>query len=279
MSGVCDVTSDRDDPDRRLFAEELKAMRKQRGWSREEVAKLISFSVSTIGNIEAAFRAPTREQALLLDKAFDTPGSFARLEERLRGVVFSSGFRPFWPYETRARMLKYFQNILVPGMFQTEDYARAILATNPGVTEPELEERVAARIARQSILDRKDPPPPWMWIVLDEHVLHRNIGTPGLMAAELERLVELARRPRINIQVVPDRRAYPGLLGALVIAEMDQGADIVYLETALEGQIVENPAMTESMTVLFDVLRMEALTGDASVALIEEAVEQWKQRS
>ena len=275
------MTSDRDDPDRRLFAEELKAMRKQRGWSREEVAKLISFSVSTIGNIEAAFRAPTREQALLLDKAFDTPGSFARLEERLRGVVFSSGFRPFHPYEIRARTLKYFQNMLVPGMFQTEDYARAILESHPGVSAPEVEERVAGRMARQSILDRNDPP--WMWIVLDEHVLHRNIGAPELMAAQLERLVTLNERPRINIQVIPDRRAYPGLLGAFVIAEMhrnpDGNPDIVYTETALEGQTLEHPDMAESATVLFDALRLEALTGDASLALIEEAVEQWKKRS
>ena len=277
MSGVCDVTSDRDDPDRRLFAEELKAMRKQRGWSREEVAKLISFSVSTIGNIEAAFRAPTREQALLLDKAFDTPGSFARLEERLRGVVFSSGFRPFAPYEARARMLRTFEHALVPGLLQTEDYARAILGSHPGVTEPELEERVAARMARQSILDRADPP--WLWVVLDEHVLHRNVAEPPLMAAQVEHLVESTRRPRINIQVVPDRRGYPGLLGAFVIAEMDQGADIVYLETALEGQTVEHPALVEAATVRFDALRTEALTGEASLALIEEAVEQWKQRS
>ncbi|HEX7660457.1 MAG TPA: helix-turn-helix transcriptional regulator [Pseudonocardiaceae bacterium] len=275
------MAAGQDDPDRKLFAEELKAMRKQRGWSREELAKLISFSPSTIGNIEAAFRAPTREQALLLDKAFDTPGTFSRLEERLRGVVFSSGFRPFHPYEIRARTLKYFQNMLVPGMFQTEDYARAILESHPGVSAPEVEERVAGRMARQSILDRNDPP--WMWIVLDEHVLHRNIGAPELMAAQLERLVTLNERPRINIQVIPDRRAYPGLLGAFVIAEMhrnpDGNPDIVYTETALEGQTLEHPDMAESATVLFDALRLEALTGDASLALIEEAVEQWKKRS
>ena len=115
--------------------------------------------------------------------------------------------------------------------------------------------------------------------MLDEHVLHRHIGSPELMVTQMEHLAELASRPRINIQVIPDKRAYPGLRGAFVIAETDQLPAIIYLETASEGQTVENPDMAESMTVLFDAIRMEALTGDASLALIEEAAQRWKTQS
>ena len=254
-------------------------MREDRHWSRDELGKLINFSSSTINNIESMFRAPTHQQALLLDKAFGTPGTFARLEARLRGVPFSAGFRPFSPYEGNARTLKNFENMLVPGLLQTDDYARAIFRTRPGISDEDVEASVAARITRQAILDRKEPPPPWFWVVLDEHVLHRHIGSPELMFTQMEHLAELASRPRINIQVIPDKRAYPGLRGAFVIAETDQLPAIIYLETASEGQTVENPDMAESMTVLFDAIRMEALTGDASLALIEEAAQRWKTQS
>ena len=270
------MVGDRNDPDRKLFAEELRAMREDRHWSRDELGKLINFSASTINNIESMFRAPTHQQALLLDKAFGTPGTFARLEARLRGVPFSAGFRPFSPYEGEALTLKYFQNILVPGMFQTEDYARTLEGTYPGASEQDVQQRVAARLARQSILDRTDPRPPWLWIVLDEQALHRNIGGPAVMVAQMERLVELAGRPRINIQVIPADRPHPGLMGAFVIAEMDQGTAILYVETVSNGQTVENPEMAAGMTVMFDALRAEALPSSASLGLIEEEVQRWK---
>ena len=269
----------RDDPDRKLFAEELKAMRQQRGWKRDELAKMINFSESTIGNIEAMYRAPTRQQAALLDKAFDAPGTFARLEERIRGVAFSTGFRPFYPYEQAALTLKTFQHTLVPGLFQTKDYARAILETHPGVSEQVVQDRVEGRISRQAMLNRTEPAPPWLWAVLDEHVLNRDIGGPAVMFAQMERLAELARRPRINIQVIPGDRPHAGLLGAFVLAEMDEPPVMLHLETGFGGQTVEHPQMAATMVVLFDTLRMEALTGGASLALIEEAALRLKEGS
>ena len=115
------MTTSKSDPDRALFADELRAMRKHRGWTRDELGARINFSGSTIGNIESGLRAPTRDQALLLDQAFETPGTFARLEGRLRGVPFSSGFRPVPPVRGGARMIKTFEHTIVPGLFQTRD--------------------------------------------------------------------------------------------------------------------------------------------------------------
>ena len=253
-------------------------MREDRHWSRDELGKLINFSASTINNIESMFRAPTHQQALLLDKAFGTPGTFARLEARLRGVPFSAGFRPFYPYEREAGTLRTFEHTLVPGLFQTEDYTRTLAEAYPGVSQQDVQERVGARMARQTILDRKEPAPPWMWVVLDEHVLHQEIGGPAVMVAQMERLAELARRPRINIQVIPAGRPHPGLLGAAVIAELDEGPAIVYVETVLEGQTVENPDIAKAVTLVFDALRAEALTSGASLALIEEAALRWKEK-
>jgi transcriptional regulator with XRE-family HTH domain len=273
------MTAPGSDPDRALFAEELRAMRKQRGWTRDELGARINFSGSTIGNIESGQRAPTRDQALLLDEAFGTPGTFQRLEGRLRGVPFSSGFRPFTPYEAEARTIKTFQHTIVPGLFQTEEYARAMMEGYPDTTEQEVKERVQGRMARQVILTRDDPPPPRVWAVLDQQVLARSIGGPAVMTRQMDHLAALARRPRITIQVIPADRPHPGLLGAFVIAETGQPPAIVYLDSALDGQTVENPDIAEAMSDMFDALRTEALTGGASLNLIEEAAQRWKEQT
>ena len=273
------MTTLKSDPDRALFADELRAMRKHRGWTRDELGARINFSGSTIGNIESGLRAPTRDQALLLDEAFGTPGTFARLEGRLRGVPFSSGFRPFHPFEADARVLKTFEHTIVPGLFQTRDYARVMMEGYPDTTELEVMDRVEGRMARQAILAREDPPPPRMWAVLDQQVLTRDVGGPAVMCGQMDHLAGLARRPRINIQVIPADRPHPGLLGAFVIAEVSEPPAIVYLENALDGQTVENPDMAEAMSLTFDALRMEALTGGASLNLIEEAAQRWKEQT
>jgi transcriptional regulator with XRE-family HTH domain len=262
--------------DRKLFAEELKAMRIQRGWTQEELAQKINFSSSTVSNIESGHRAPTEAQAAAIDAAFGAPGTFVRLERRIRGLSFSSGFRPFEPYEKTAVTLRVFEHTLIPGLFQTEDYARTILETYPESAEQVVQERVDLRLARQAILSRKDPPPPHIWALLDEQVLRRNVGGPAAMYEQIKHLAELGRMQRIHIQVIPADRPHPGLQGAFALAEMDHPPVIVYLERASDGQTVEDAATSETMTLLFDALRMEALSGGTSLKMIDEAVQRWK---
>lgn len=263
--------------DRAMFAEELKAARSQRGWSVAEVADKIGFSPSTIKNIESGQRAPTPEQATRLDTAFGTPGTFARTERRMRGVPFSAGFRPFAPHEQSARMLKTVHHSLLPGLYQTDEYALAGLRVHPETDEDAAKERLTARMERQAILFRSEPAPPRMISLLAEHVLYANIGGPAVMAAQMEHLLELAQMPRITIQIIPDQ-VHSGLNGAFVIAEAGQLPHTVYLETAMGGQVIESPDAAEAMTVLFDALRAEALTRSASLELIKEAVRQWNDR-
>ena len=267
------------DDERNPFAAEMVAMRKQRGWTQEDLAGHMLVSASTVANIESEYRPPTTAQALAADEVFGTPGTFQRHERRLRGIPFSAGFRPFQPYEAEARVLRIFEHSLVPGLFQTEDYAREILGIRPETTAEDVKELVDGRMKRQAILSREDPPPPRVWAVLTEHVLTMDIGNPAVMLAQVEHIAELARRPRINIQVLPAGRLHSGWNGAFWIAEMEQPPAMVYLDNASEGQTVEDPGMAESMTLLFDALRMEALTGSASLRFFEEAIPRWKERT
>jgi len=267
----------REDPDRRLFAEQLKAMREHAGLSRDELGSRIGYSGSTIANIETMYRAATPDQARRLDDAFGLPGIFARIEERLHGVPFSAGFRPFHPYEAEARSLRMFQHVLIPGLFQTEAYARAILETHPNTTDDQISDRVTGRLDRQAILDRDTPPPPLLWVLLDENVLHRNVGGAKVMQDQLAHLAQMAQRPNITVQVIPAARPHPGLLGAFVIAQMGDGRSVVYLETAASGQTADDADTCAEITLMFDTLRTEALPGSASQSLIERHAEEWNQ--
>lgn len=259
----------------RAFAEELRAFREQAGMSRDELAARVNYSSSLIAMIETARRTPTRRLAQLCDEVFGTPETFTRHEKRLRGVPFSAGFRPFEPYESEAVSLRLFEHTLVPGLLQTEGYARAILATHPNTSADEVEERLAARMARQAILTREDPPPPLVWALLDEAVLRREVGGSKVMLDQLAHLADAARRPNITVQVIARSTAHSGLHGAFAIAETSDMPAIVYLETADDGQTIEDPDMGARMSVRFDALRTEALTGSASLGLLEKVMDEW----
>jgi transcriptional regulator with XRE-family HTH domain len=267
-----------EEDERSMFAEELIAMRKQRGWTQEELAARMLVSTSTIANIESGYRAPTPAQAAKADEVFGTPGTFQRHERRMRGIPFSAGFRPFQPHEAAARLIKTFQHSLVPGLFQTRAYAQTITETYPETTAEDAKERVEGRMGRQAILFREEPPPPRVHAILDEQVLHRSVGGPAVMAEQTEHLAELAMMPRISIQIIPSDMPHAGLLGAFVIAETHQAPAIVYLESALDGQVLESAAEAEVMDVMFRALQMEALTGSASLIKVKEAAQRWKEQ-
>lgn len=267
-----------EDAERSMFAEELIAMRNQRGWTQEELAAKMLVSVSTIANIESGYRAPTAAQAAKADEVFGTPGTFQRHERRMRGIPFSAGFRPFQPHEATARLIKTFQHSLVPGLFQIPAYAQAILEVNPETTDKVVKERVDGRLDRQSILFREDPPPPRVHAILDEQVLYRNVGGPAVMAEQMDHLAELAGMPRISIQVIPSDRPHAGLLGAFVVAETGQPPAIVYTDSVLDGQVMESADQAEAIDVVFRALLMEALTGSASLTKVKEAAQRWKEQ-
>jgi transcriptional regulator with XRE-family HTH domain len=198
------------------FAEELRAWREKAGMSRDELAARVSYSPSLIAMIETGRRSPSRKLAELLDEVFGTPGAFARHEKRLRDVPFPASFRPFTVYEAEATALRWYEHSLVPGLLQTGGYARAVLSTRPNSTEDEIEELVAARMARQEVLVREDPPSPLLYVLLDEGVLHRPVAMPEVMRDQVTHLVGLSQRHGVTIQVVPyTAGGHSGLLGRL----------------------------------------------------------------
>ena len=273
------------------FADELRAHRSAQGWTQADVAAKTSYSESLIAQVETCRKAATPELAKALDRVFatpgftedapgvpGTPGTFGRLVVRLRNLPFPASFRSFAPHEAEATALYIFEHSMIPGLLQTEAYARAILETHPDVTEDVVIQRLAGRLSRQEILDRDDPPPPVVCALLDQSTLNREIGGPVAMRDQLVHLVAMSRRPNITVQVIPNTGAHPGLLGAFTVADLGGSPGIVNLEDIADGRVTEDAATVSMVALRFHTLRGDALSKGASRDLIEGVIqERWKE--
>lgn len=280
--------SERDRETVSLFVDEMRAMRESRGWSQAELARQASCSESLIAMVETYQRAPSQSLARALDRAFLTPGftedtetgawspgTFARLWQKLRTVSFPTAFRPFAEREAVATALRTFEHSFVPGLLQTADYARAVVSTKLGATEADIETDVSERIARQWILTRDVPPPPRLWVLIDEGILYRPVAPAAVMRDQLGHLVGMSQLPNVTIQVVPYAAGgHTGLLGAFILADLTPTQSIVFLDDASGGHVAEDAPVVSGMALLFDALRSDALPKVASRDLIVKVTEE-----
>jgi transcriptional regulator with XRE-family HTH domain len=280
--------SDRDRERLSLFVDELRAMRAERGWTRAQLAAEARYSESLIAMVENYDRAATQSLAKALDLAFKTagfiqdapgkpgkPGTFERMWLKLRTISFPESFRPYAELEAKATVLRTFEHSLVPGLLQTEDYARAVLGTKPGATEAEIETDVAERLARQQILTRHEPPPPRVYALLDEGILYRPVAPAQVMRDQFDHLIDMSQQPHITIQIVPyGAGGHSGLLGTFIIAELPTAQSIVFVEDVLGGRVAEEASAVSEVAMCFEALRSEALPKVASRDLIAKVAEE-----
>jgi transcriptional regulator with XRE-family HTH domain len=267
----------------RVFGAMLRFYRMKAGMSQDQLGGLVYLTGDMIGKVEAGQRAPSEQlvDAIEALPALATDGALTELREVLRDYLKRRpypGWFADWPNkEAQAATLRSFQPLVVPGLLQTEDYARAVLRSRVGDTDAEVEEMIAARMGRQVILDRDRPPT--LWVILDEGVLRRPIGGPAVMGEQLRQLAKAARRPSIVLQVIPAATgAHQGLNGgAFVIADFgdDGGSAVGYQDTAVAGQIVESADEVSSLMLMWDTLKSEALPRSASLELLEEVAKTW----
>ncbi len=165
--------------------------------------------------------------------------------------------------------------ILVPGLLQTAEYARALFVA-AGEDADRAEELVAARLDRQAVVDR--PRPPHVVVVLDEAVLHRLIGSPAIMCDQLTHLAAVSGRPHVSVEVVPaSTGANAGLSGGFQLASCDGAPDVLNM-SGVEDVTAEGRSLLRRATVVFDLVRGDALPRTASRSLVLEIAEQWKSR-
>ncbi|MCX4474686.1 helix-turn-helix domain-containing protein [Micromonospora sp. NBC_01655] len=257
-----------------LFAGELRRLRSGAGLPQEALGERVNYSASLVAAVEQCRRPPREEFTQRCDEALRADGLLVRIRETLVRESLMPWFREWVTIEQEATALRSFEPLVVPGLLQTEAYARALYEGAAQFVGEALEEQVVARLARQAVLDR--PAPPQLVAVLDYTVLERPVGGPDVMREQLRHLVEVGRRPRVHLHLVPRGiGAYPGLNGAFVLATPPDSDDVGYLDNQLQGTIVERTVDVHSLRQVWESVRAEALPHGATLTAISEAAEAW----
>jgi Predicted transcriptional regulator with C-terminal CBS domains len=261
------------------FGRELARMRKSAGLSQVALSKHLGCSASLIAHIEIAARNPTADFAKRCDAFFGTEDRFARLQRDIASPATGPSWYMRWSTEVepRARVLRSWDPLVVPGLLQTEDYARAMFVGGLAKTTDEVEKLVTARLRRQAVVEREDPPV--IWALIEEGVLHRKIGGPQVMCGQLDHLIALARRPNVTIQVVPEEtECTVGYTSGFILAELPDSPTVVSVESLERGVVSSEHDFVCHVWDRYDKLRAEAYRAPESLNRIKEAKAQWMAR-
>jgi transcriptional regulator with XRE-family HTH domain len=262
-----------------FLGEELRRARVAAGFSSQDaLAAKLGFDRTVVAKAETGQRPPTVDvlaawcQACHLDD--ELFGRLAVLARRADGPV-PTWFEDWLRAEGEAHTLRIWQPLIIPGLLQTAEYARALFLA-AGADDAKADELVAVRLERQLVLDR--PEPPHAITVLDESALHRLVGSPAIMCEQLAHLADLAERPDISVEIVPTSMgANAGLSGGFQLASCDGAPDVLNMN-GVEDVMEERRSLVRHATRIFDLVRGDALPRAASRTLIMEAAEQWKTR-
>jgi transcriptional regulator with XRE-family HTH domain len=269
---------------RMLLGAQLRRLRETAGVSPEKAAYEIRASRSKISRMEngrVAFKLrdvddllilygvtdrQQRSQVLLLARQSTAPDWWAKY-----GDILPGWFETYLGLESAAVSIRSFEVQFVPGLFQTEDYARAVTRLgHHSASDDEIDRRVALRLRRQELLTRPDPPR--IWAVMDEAVLRRSHGGAAVMSSQLRRLVEAAELPHVSFQIVPfSRGGHAGAGGAFLILRFGERdlPDVVYIEQLTSAVYLDQRPDVEHYLEVVDQLSGEALTPAETRAFIE----------
>lgn len=261
-------------------------MREQSGMTAAQAADRAGWPQSKITKIELGERKNVTSQDLAT--LFEVYGvADRRAKEALEGLARDAKERGWWSrykgvftdllpdFETEASSIRTYESQVVPGLLQLPEYIEAVFEGGQ-VHEPEIiRQAVAARLHRQEILHRFDPPE--LWAVLDEATLRRVVGGPEVIRKQLQHLIHMAARHNITIQVVPfEAGAHSALLGSFVILDFAGPLDpsLAYAETYAASLMLETPAELAKYKAIFGHLQGSALSAADSVALMESVMSQ-----
>lgn len=268
---------------RKRLGIELRRLREQRGLTCEDVGQRLDCSGTRISRIEtsriSARPGDVRELLELYGVTGSEADSLVQLARDARrkgwwhtyGQVLPHWFEAYIGLEAEATKQRDFQPMVIPGLFQTEDYARAMLRAAPNAGRiGDIDQQVALRMARQEVLTQDNPPD--LWVVLSESVLRVQVSGPATMRTQLRRLIDLSEQPNITLQVLPfSTAALVHPISPFTILGFPDTADptVVYLEHLTGSLFIEGKEEVHRYTVVFDHLRAEALGTSQSVDLIE----------
>ena len=211
----------------------------------------------------------TRSGLVLLTRQANTPGWWSKY-----GDIMADWFEAYLGLETAASVIRSFELQFVHGLFQTEDYARAVtMLGHTSAPAQEIDRRVSLRLKRQDLLN--GPTPPQVWSVLDEGALRRPVGGPAVMRAQLERLVEMSKLRHVTIQVVPfSRGGHAASGGSFTVLRFSEPEvpDVVYIEQLTSALYLDKREDVDHYLEVMNHLSTEALTPPQSAKFIAEII-------
>ncbi|KAA2254929.1 helix-turn-helix domain-containing protein [Solihabitans fulvus] len=277
---------------RRWLAFELTRLRQEAGLDQKAVSKALRCTVGKVSYIETAERPVVlRDLDEVLLPLYNVPKDRwptyldAAKRSRQKGWWESHGqaslpswFSLYVGLEQGAAQIRTYEGQFVPGLLQTRDYTEAVLRRSTAErADSEIERLVQLRMARQDALVR-EPDPLRFWVVLDEAVLRRVVGSPSVMRSQLRHLVDAVRHPKITVQVLPFAHgAHPGMTGSFSILGFQWPADpgVAFVEYRSGALYLEQSHEIEAHTVAFEHLCALALTPDDSVTMVENVAEEY----
>ncbi|MFY1697956.1 MULTISPECIES: helix-turn-helix domain-containing protein [unclassified Solwaraspora] len=250
-----------------MWIRALKAARVAAGVSQDGLADKINWSASTIAAIETGRRKPTFKFAEEADEALETGGLLTELLDRAERQRTPAWFLAWRRIESEARRLRSFELAVIPGLLQTEEYARAIISAGGLRTPAKVEELVRVRMERQELLTRDDPPE--CIFILDESMLARPIGDHAILDRQLQHLQEVAKLPNVRIHILPTEvGAHVGLGGGFAIAQLSDVDPMLYLENNARGQVADDEETIDLLNRKWDCLLGDAASTSASLRII-----------
>jgi transcriptional regulator with XRE-family HTH domain len=266
----------------RRLAAELRRLRSAVDMSREQASEQTGINNATLYRIETARARPQmRTLATLLSLYGVDQEQRDYLTALCRDAGKQGWLRPYHSdlpeeytayisFEDEAQSVRNYESLFIPGLLQTEAYARAVIrGVLPMASQQEVEDRVQARMERQQVLTRANPLK--LWAILDEAALHRVVGGRKTMQDQLRRLVEAIDQPHVTLQVIPfSQGAHAGMPGSFVLMDFvdPMDTDLIYIDSMAGDLFLESDADISRYSMIFDTLRAVALSPDDSTALI-----------
>ncbi|MGW4020891.1 helix-turn-helix domain-containing protein [Streptomyces sp. NPDC005009] len=262
-----------EDSARGALGSTLRYLREKAGKSLSQLADDTNYDKSYLYRLEAAERISKRPVMEDLDTYYETGDLLVRLWKLARMEVFKDQYKAFMRLESTANVMHMYTPV-IPGLLQTEGFARVLLSLWPTqIDEEELEEQVVARIGRQELLHRK--PRPTVRAIIDEAALRRAPADPKIWEDQLTHLVFSAGQPSITVQVLPfSVGVQPVPDGALSLLWQSDGSSVAYLEGSASGELLEEPDDFLKYRLAYDQIRDAALTPLESVTFIERILEE-----
>ncbi|CNE16586.1 Predicted transcriptional regulator [Mycobacterium tuberculosis] len=250
------------------FGAEVRRLRKAAGFSQQKLADMVNVTRSYITQIESGRTHCRRETALRLDRALKSGTTLVEAWDELLDSIKSDKYPKFFANypkaEQSAIMVRAYEERLVHGLLQKESYARALLND---------EDAVKNRMRRQEILEKN--PPPIISIIMDETVLYREVGGPGVMKEQLEYLIELSLRGRVQLQIAPIRYIR-NVWGSFSVATRPDHKQVAYGIMAWGGDTTTDADEIAKVTETFVILQSEALNVRDTRSLIRKVIdERW----